>query len=182
MKPLILITAIICFCSCRSNQKKAEARIKSYLDSSLNDPSGYQPIKFDTLQVVYKIYTSTKDGEALLEKAQFYNDKTEADLDLISKNILAISNGEKSFNQYEKDRDSLKKVYDIDGKEGTLLYNLFIKNKQNFKSTEIDHYTISHLYRAKNQYGALQLRWSKFEIYNLDKGYVSIDTTIYNPE
>ncbi|HEY4322732.1 MAG TPA: hypothetical protein VGN20_02070 [Mucilaginibacter sp.] len=182
-KNLISFLVLLClFYSCKSDQQKAENKVKSFLDSSLNDPNGYQSVKFDSLKRVFQTYELTKEGIELMRKFYFYNDRETKDLKLMGDNITSVYNGAETFKRYEIQRDSLKKVSVYDTKMADSLYKLYNKNKSSFKSNTIDHYILTHLYRAKNKYGALQLQASEFFIKDLNNGFVRIDTTVYNEE
>lgn len=151
MKKLILI-ALLFSSACSANKEdKAKKLVKLYLDSSLNDPHSYEPIKFsklDTLRspaeetIEYKKFTKQLDSIHILANnlnEQMDNAKTIRQLNLISK----------------QDKKYLKEQNELIDKR--LVYALGYKGKP-------EGFSINHRYRAKNSFGALGIHSTNFKI------------------
>jgi len=146
MKKLFVIFSIVLFISACSKQKTKEGlaklNIKSYIDSTLNDPKSYESISFGNLDTLYNtVYT---------DSAYLRLEIISTDIEIENSNLLIKDydkwNAHKPI--YQKTIDSIKKLEDI--------------AMSNYKPRFIG-YQMTHKLRAKNALGALMLQEWRFK-------------------
>lgn len=171
MKRIIFATlAILFISSCsrfESKQQRAQALVKSYLDSALNDPKSYENVKFTKIDTLYSIFEQSPQYFKLKEKsdslvAAFDEWKLKnPDFD-DSYGDLSHERAQyfiKMINYYSNPNiEVLKKIADM---------------SKDFKPSFIG-YKIIDQYRAKNGFGALVLHETSFK---LDSGITKIIAT-----
>ncbi|WP_342644517.1 hypothetical protein [Mucilaginibacter sp. CSA2-8R] len=154
-KNLLFLPLFLCSCShFQSNQQKAESLVKSYLDSTLNDPKSYESMKFDTLRTQYAQYgVGDPEGRRLdsvtvtfLDSASKYKEK--ADKELVTGESLT------NYNKYSE----LKKLYDA---KADSVSKLSDEKGKGYKGP-VFAYSIVHSFRAKNGMGALTIQKMRF--------------------
>jgi hypothetical protein len=168
-----MIIVLCLFYSCHQTKKeKAQKLVTDYLKTSLNDPSSYESISFDTLRTSYEDYEAgNPDGRKLSDKSIMFldsiakyqklsQDETEKPLHnqiTNDKNYFYYTHRDSVFSKKE---DSIDKIIKIQG--------------ENFKG-RIVGYGINHMYRAKNGFGAVM-------IYNTDFWIDSTLTKVINAQ
>lgn len=159
MKKLFVFLPIIILSACshfQSKQAKAEAIVKTFLDSTLNDPKSYQSIKFTKIDTLWGGYLKTNSGMQLSQKLELEDDtikvlqaKQEVLLDALNWNNAAYKKLKKAVDFFiSESKADLAKMTD----SANVIKGPFIG------------YEISNTYRAKNGFGALTVHKTKFEI------------------
>lgn len=160
MKKLLLILPVVAMLGCQQksnalvNQDKqsiAESLVNKYLDSTMNDPKSYEPVKFgkfDTLRDSYEF----SPGKKLLQQK---NDS----LEKVAANDYHIAMTTENIKQIEIHKNLL--AADRSEQKDILLQEYTDSLK--YKGKPIGWF-ILHTYRGKNALGALVLKTSKFYI------------------
>lgn len=144
-KVLIYSLLAFIFVSCtQSPEKKAQELIKIYMNENLKDPSSYEIISFSELDSVFTPYMLSEEGKRLYELGSVTGEYHKKAFDFEVRVISA------SKNEIKELEDSIK-FYANKEKETWALYE---KNEANYKG-EFYAWRITHDYRAKNGFGAL---------------------------
>lgn len=140
---IILAGAALSSCT-KTNQQKAEALTKKYLDSTLNDPKSYEAVKFSKLDTL----TESIDENAEYMKYEHAKDSLKTIADSVQSAAIA------AIGSSSADTAKLRM-------QGDSIYALRKKNLEDehtfaekFKGKPVG-WVISHTYRAKNAMGAL---------------------------
>lgn len=136
-KYLIIMVAAIAFCACGSPEKKAQKLIKGYLEENLKDPSSYDPAKFGELDSLFSTF------ELKNEEFSAKHDMLKAKFDM----ELALDDF---------------KATDITLKEMNANIEAWKAAEAAFQPQFIG-WKMSHRYRAKNGYGALDIADRTFQ-------------------
>lgn len=132
-----VVGLLFCMAACSSPEKTAQKLVKDYLKENLKDPSSYQSAKFGQLDSTY--------SEFVLDE-----DCVEKEL----KPIIEESERYMKHGDFEKAIDKAEEVA-IKRKE------LQVKKRSEFVP-EFIGWSISHTYRAKNGFGALDISTDTF--------------------
>lgn len=165
MKKLItalILTTALAGCI-RSKQQKAEALVKKYLDSSLNDPHSYESVKFGKLDT---FNTRLQDN---------YNYKI---------TIKLIAQIQDEFDEWKLKNPDFDGISDLGDSRAKYLIKMndFYSNQSIAEMKVRDSismafkpsfggWAIDHTYRAKNGFGALGLQTDTFV---LDSGLTKV--------
>lgn len=125
-----------------TRDQKADTLIKHFLDSTLNDPKSYEPVKFGKIDTLFTHYMDDPGFEKLPISGDYQRTK-----DLTS-----------NFSQYEK-RTSNGYYDDLNKINKRATDSL----KKTFKP-EIRAYYVEHTFRAKNAFNALLMQTVGFSI------------------
>lgn len=154
MKKVVLFTIMVmCLFSCSpSKEDKAKALIKEYLKENLKDPSSYQPVSYSQLDSIFFPYIDTEEGKELFDlggmTGKFHEKSHEFELASLEAKFKI---------EYEALQDSVEYYK----KKSEEFEELFKENEENYKG-EFIGWIMSHQYRAKNSFGALDLDGKDF--------------------
>ena len=137
MKKIALICIVVVFAACGSPEKTAQKLVKDYLKENLKDPSSYQPAKFGQLDSTYSEFV-LNDG-------------------LIEREIKPIMDESERY----MEQGDFNKAIDKAGEAATKREELQAKMRAEFVP-EFIGWSISHTYRAKNGFGALDISTDTF--------------------
>jgi len=135
----------------QSKQQVAESIVKKHLDSTLNDPSSYQSIKFEKLDTLRSTFLEepvykelTRSYDSLKRLSDNLSDKITITYSIVELHKIQKQNED----LYQKETAVLKKETDY---------------MNSFKGKPVG-WGILHTYRAKNGFGALTVGQTYFEI------------------
>ncbi|NGM63514.1 hypothetical protein G5B30_16515 [Sphingobacterium sp. SGG-5] len=155
LMPLFIIVFFLFSCS-QSNESKAQKAVKKYLKENMNDPKSYEDVKWSSVDTVFAPYKGTEKSLVQLYKM----DSLISELKKLS--ILMVTNYDK-YKTYYKSTDSIlnqhRKEYQLDS--------------ANYK--EYIGYTITHIFRAKNGFGATVLNKNTFTLDKDLKEVISVE-------
>lgn len=128
---------LFCITACNSPEKTAQKLVRDYLKENLKDPSSYQPAKFGQLDSTYSEFVLdekliVKEIEPIIEESDRY---------------LNQNNYDKAFDKAEEAAIKRKEMQ--------------AKLQADFVP-EFIGWSISHTYRAKNGFGALDISTDTF--------------------
>lgn len=146
----VALLCIIAACNSSTPQQKAEKAVSNYLKQTLNDPTSYQPVKFDSLQNDSSSFFNTADYKRLNDSSKKYEGIYKA----IKKD------GEINDMSLSDQLETLKEARVYTQKSSAYIDTMLSLSKS-FKREKIG-YTIQHSYRAKNQMNALVLKNETF--------------------
>ena len=154
MKKLFLITLLFLIACSGSKQHQVEKTIKLYLDTVLNDPHGYESIKFDTIHTNYADYSvGDPEGKRLDTLAKKFLALSQKYTDIARDELY--SNNKQFDKDFKLSKDYLAKADSIE--------NAISAKGKGYKGG-IYSYSITHTYRAKNGFGALTIHKTLFVV------------------
>lgn len=144
---LSLIVSIAFFSCSKSPEKKAESLIKDNMKEILKDPSSYEAISFSKLDTLWLDYYETAEAKRLNRIAN----EAKATAELMS-SYCSLAYSEGKLKEGDVYRDSMR-IYSNIAIEALANH---VKNLENYKG-EFVGWFITHKYRAKNGFGALDV-------------------------
>jgi len=153
IKNILLIAACILMASCTSKQHKAEYLVKDYVKTHLSDPGSYEVVSFGEVDTIFKRYSQTKQWDSLMTANKVAKQKVDRIKDTLN-NLITSSKMQymaalKRQMQYEADTSTLSKTI----RSNELLFKGPMKG-----------WNITHIYRAKNDKGAMILHNTQFRL------------------
>ncbi|WP_321437128.1 hypothetical protein [uncultured Bacteroides sp.] len=158
---LLVIVGLLLLCSPSNAQQtktvKAKTLIRSYLKKTLNDPSSYAPVSFSKLD---SAVTKFDDSEIYISDMKYLKEaedevgigeiKMTADIPLIIKKFKddPIPNNEEARSKREDVIIALDNY--------RIRKQMLLNDYKEFKPI-FEGWKMHHIFRAKNQYGALSL-------------------------
>lgn len=136
-----------------SKLELAKANIKKHLLNTLNDPSSYQPAGWGKLITLFRTFNADGEYNYLIETPIYSNERIniiDREIALQSQSIVDNKPLNNEINTLALKRDILLKMKENATQKLDSLIN-------NYKSSKIIGYSISHSLRAKNAYGGLVL-------------------------
>jgi hypothetical protein len=159
MKKTLYLITIVFLSACsrfQTKQQRAEHLVKTYLDSTLNDPSSYQNVKFSKIDTMYSTFEENPDYMIAKIKA----DSIDAAFSLWkTKNPDFDGIGDLSDSQ-TKYFIKMNDYYSNAKMEQLKICEEISKNY----APKFKGWHIINNYRAKNGFGALGLHQTEFEI------------------
>gem|GEM_PF-6190181 len=159
-KTTIYLTALIVlfFTGCSKNHEETvKTLIKGYLDSTLNDPKSYEPMKFDKIDTVFTAWQySDKEGTEYFKK---FESKKEEQKVLGDKASETLTGAVYSEAKYNTAKAALEKADDE-----VLEMAKYIDSKNEKYKGSVAYYKVKHQFRAKNGFGALTIDDAVFSI------------------
>ena len=139
MKKILIALFAASLCACTSSpEKKAQKLITEYLKENLKDPSSYEAMEFSKLDSSF----TTFSDQAKVFSARFDSEKAEYEAAMMIDNLQAAKEAlqkmEKTQAEWEEAEDAFKPKF--------------------------NGWKMSHKYRAKNGFGALDIGNEVFKI------------------
>ncbi len=148
----VLICALYVIGCTTSNEDKAKALINEYMKDNLKDPSSYEAVSYGQLDSLFFPFIDTEEGRELFDKRSptgvFNKEARRYELAAISAKTRA-------------ERELLEDSASYFKREIEKYESLFKEKDEEYKG-EFIGWIMSHEYRAKNSFGALDLDTKDF--------------------
>ncbi len=134
MKKFPLICIAVVFVACGSPEKTAQKLVKDYLKENLKDPASYSPVEFGRLDSLY----TTFDSQVFEDR--FQRAKGEYDVAMFEDDFKALGVALEKMKQTQSEWEKAEKGF----------------------QPQFCGWKMSHKYRAKNGFGALDISTDTF--------------------
>ncbi|MCR8560111.1 hypothetical protein KXD93_20840 [Mucilaginibacter sp. BJC16-A38] len=155
MRKIVLVLFVLLSSCSFSDQDRAESLVKDYLKKTLNDPDSYESVSFGKLEPNYDTFISSSPEGKRLEKTENQLDSIATIYRTKADSISTYSLGNTTLlNEYTALSKSFRRKGDSVGQ--------IIEVKEKNYQGPLIGYTITHTFRAKNGFGALELNTKDF--------------------